>query len=247
VILFLRSLSFNVFLILWTCGLGLTLVAARWMNQDRVWWVSECWLKGTMLALRLLVGLRYEVRGHEHIPTNPCVFACKHQSAWETLVFALIIKRPVFVIKQELQRIPFFGAYVRMAGVIAIDRSKGDKMLDKLVHEALHFTQAGRSVVIFPEGTRTRVGEKRKYRRRGITTLYAKLAVPIVPVALNSGLFWPRNSFFKKSGTVVIEFLPPIAEGLDDGAFIQTLADSIEGASDRLVSEELHTHPTYDA
>lgn len=234
---FLRSLLFNLSMVACTILLGISIIFVPLMSQSQARKIADLWVASVLWLLKFLVGLEHEIRGRENIPEGAAVFACKHQSAWETIAIASIVRNPAFVLKRSLLFIPFFGQYLHKLDMIAINRSSGVEALKILQRKALQITNHGRPVVIFPEGTRTQPGQRRKYRRRGVTTLYARLPVPLIPVALNSGLFWPRNSFIKKPGKIVIEFLPPIKQGLDDARFIATLQETIETASDRLMDE----------
>jgi 1-acyl-sn-glycerol-3-phosphate acyltransferase len=233
--LFLRSLLFNLFLVMWTFILGFTIIFVPLMRLRHAWIIAHIWVKTVLFVLRVTVGLTYEIKGKENIPDGAAVFACKHQSAWETIALNIIVGQPAFVLKQSLLFIPFFGQYLRKLDMIAIDRSSGAQALKVLQRKALQLTNAGRPIIIFPEGTRTKPGHSHKYKRRGVTTLYARLPVPLVPVALNSGLFWPRNSVIKYPGKITVEFLPAIPSGLDDAKFIATLHETIETASERLL------------
>jgi 1-acyl-sn-glycerol-3-phosphate acyltransferase len=162
------------------------------------------------------------------------IFAVKHQSSWETLALAAILDRPIYVLKRELVWIPLFGLYLLGSGALAVDRGAGAKALRQLMRKAEEAAKNGRPFLIFPEGTRVAPGEHRPYQP-GIAALYDKLRRPVVPVALNSGLFWGRRSFVKRPGRITVEFLDPIPAGLDRRRFMKELEARIEGASQRLL------------
>lgn len=230
----LRSLAFNLAFPLWTAVL---LIAGVWLLAlPRA--VATCyvafWARGVLGLARVLCGLRFEVRGER--PAGPVIVAAKHQSAWDTIVLNLLLPWPAFVIKKELGWLPIFGWFLRHQKMILIDRGGGAAALRQLLAEARAALDAGRALIIFPEGTRTRPGEQRPYRS-GIAALYEKLDTPVVPVALNSGSFWGRRSFIKRPGRIVIEFLPPIPPGLARRPFLHTLSARIESASQRLLDE----------
>jgi 1-acyl-sn-glycerol-3-phosphate acyltransferase len=187
-------------------------------------------------SLEKLVGISREVRGWENLPPGPVVIASKHQSAWETMIFLLLLDRPVYVLKKELRKIPLWGWYSDRYGNIAVDREAGASALKKMVADTLAALKEGRSVVIFPEGTRTPPDERKPYHP-GVAAVYARAGVPVVPVALNSGLFWGRRHFIKRPGRIVLEFLPPMPAGLDRRGFMAELEGRIETATDRLVAE----------
>jgi 1-acyl-sn-glycerol-3-phosphate acyltransferase len=159
--------------------------------------------------------------------------ASYHQSAWDTFAFLTFLDDGAYVIKKELTRIPIYGWLIIKAAMIPVDRTGGARALRNMVCTARARLAAGRHIVIFPEGTRTAPGTHRAYHP-GVAALYSQLAVPVVPVALNSGLFWPRRAFLKRPGHIVVEILPPIPPGLPRGDFMRRLESSIEGTSARL-------------
>ena len=140
------------------------------------------------------------------------------------------------MLKRELLWIPCYGWYARKAGMIPIDRGAGATALKAMLRRARAVMAQGRSILIFPEGTRTAVGTKRAYHP-GVAALYTQLELPVVPVALNSGLFWPRRSFLKRPGRIVVEALAPLPPGLERRTFLTELQSRIETATERLVAE----------
>ena len=229
----LRSILFNLSYLLWSIimhvlCLPLLLAPASW-----VWKAAHLWIDGTLFLLRVFCGLDHRELGVEHLPTGPAIIAAKHQSAWETLFLSRRLGHPAFILKRELLMIPLFGWFIRKVGMIAVDRAGKAAALKKMVREAQETFAAGRSIVIFPEGTRTAPGTHKPYQP-GIAALYTQLGVPVVPVALNSGLFWGRKAFLKKPGTITLQFLPPIPPGLDRKAFMKRLESGIEDASQAL-------------
>jgi 1-acyl-sn-glycerol-3-phosphate acyltransferase len=191
---------------------------------------------GLQLLLRHLVGLDYEVRGRASMPPGPAIYAFKHQSAWETMVIHLLLPKAAIALKQELMRIPLFGWCLRRTGMIGIDRSGRTRALRSLVEGARAALARGVAVVIFPEGTRMPPGRNAPYHA-GVAALYLQLERPVVPVVLNSGLFWGRRSFVKRPGRIVVEFLEPIAPGLERKAFMAELRRRLESAADRLIED----------
>lgn len=232
--IWLRALAFNIAfvsatLVLGIVGAPLLLGPRSWTNAYGRFWARLCaWL------LRTIVGLDWEVRGSP--PKGAALIAAKHQSAWETLVFTLIVDRPAFVMKQSLLWAPPYGPYLAKAGMVAIDRSGGSKAIRSMLASAQRIAAEDRPVVIFPEGTRKAPHAAPEYHP-GVAALYRGLDVPTTPVALNSGVFWGRNAFIKRPGMIVVEFLEPIEPGLDRRAFMARLEDSIETATERLVKE----------
>jgi len=229
----LRALLFNCVLFL-SGALVLTLalpalVMPRWVTIR----VGVVWFTFILWAVRVICGISYEVRGCENLPATPCVVAAKHQSAWDTFAFLTFLDDSAYVIKRELIRIPVYGWLMNKAAMVPVDRTAGARALRTMVRTARARIAEGRNVVIFPEGTRTAPGEHRRYQP-GVAALYAQLAVPVVPVALNSGLFWSRRAFIKRPGHIVVEILPPIPPGLSRGDFMRRLESAIEEATARL-------------
>jgi len=202
--------------------------------------VARLVVHGWLALLRLTVGLAYEVRGRENLPEGPCLIAAKHQSAFETLALQVILTDPAFVLKRELTLIPVAGWGMWRLGHIAIDRNAGASALMSLIRQAKRRIADGRQVVIFPEGTRSAPLSAPNYRP-GVAALYRALQVPCVPVALNSGLFWPRNSPWKFPGRITIEILPALAPGLSSGAFMAELQQAVEPRSAELAREAMAT------
>ena len=184
----------------------------------------------------MLVGLSYEVRGRENIPTGPALYSSKHQSAWDTGIFFLLLEDASYVLKKELLLIPLYGWLLKKNKMVAIDRNGGGMALRQLVYDSQAIIENGRQLVIFPEGTRSQPGSKFPYHP-GVAAIYKKISVPVIPVALNSGLFWGRRSFAKKPGKIIIEFLPPLTPGMERNSFIAELESRVEKASNQLIAE----------
>ncbi len=230
----LRSAAFNLAFYVWGLLLHLLCLPLLLLPSHRpTQWAGRLWVRSSLALLAWICGLRHEIRGREHLPAGACIVASKHQSAWDTLIYSQLLEEAAYVMKQELLWFPLFGLYLMKSGVVAVDRAGGAKALRAMVADAGRFAEAGRPLVIFPEGTRTAPGDKRPYHP-GIAALYRQLALPVVPVALNSGLFWARKAARKKPGTIVLEFLPPIEPGLSRKAFMAELEARIETASARL-------------
>ncbi|MBX2806359.1 MAG: 1-acyl-sn-glycerol-3-phosphate acyltransferase [Hyphomicrobiales bacterium] len=186
--------------------------------------------------LRVIVGTKLEVRGRENLPEGAALIASKHQSAWDTFGLIPLTRDPAMVMKQELLSIPLYGWFSRKFEMIPIQRELGPAALRRMTQEAASRIAKGRDVVIFPEGTRRAPGAPPAYKS-GIALLYDRLGVPCVPVALNSGLFWPRHSLTRRPGTIIVEFLPAIPASLPRKEFTARLQDSIETATARLLAE----------
>jgi 1-acyl-sn-glycerol-3-phosphate acyltransferase len=236
-----RALVFNLAFWLWTAVMVVAVLPLLLGPRRAMVAAGRLWQRGTQRLLSALAGLSYEVRGRERIPAAPAVFAFKHQSAWETLVLHLVLKDPAITLKRELTQIPLFGWYLTHAGMIRIDRTGGGRALRSLVEDSRAALARGSEIVIFPEGTRAPVGGRNPYHP-GVAALYLQLHCPVVPVALNSGVFWPRRSFVKRPGRIALEFLPPIEPGLDRGRFMAELEQRLESATERLIAEARPAH-----
>lgn len=172
------------------------------------------------------VGVRQHLHG-ARLLDRQVIYAVKHQSAWETIILSWLLNAPAFVLKVELLRLPIIGMFFTKTGCIPVDRSDGMRALRKMREAALELAAQGRSMLIFPQGTRVAPGAKKPYEI-GVFAIYDSTGLPVVPVALNSGHVWPRNSWLKYPGTVDIFFLDPIPAGLTRKQFMVTLEERIE-------------------
>jgi 1-acyl-sn-glycerol-3-phosphate acyltransferase len=235
-VIILRSILFNV---LFYVNLVILLLAALPTLAMPHWaalGMARVWARTTLWMLRVVCRIDVEWRGLDKIPRGGIIVAAKHQSTWETFALTTLFPDPTFVIKRELMWLPFFGWYAWRAGMIPVDRRAGKSALDAITAHAREALAQGRQIVIFPEGTRRSAGAPPNYKY-GVTQLYAACDVPCVPVALNSGLFWPRRSFMRFPGTVRVEILDPIPPGQDRNAFFAQLQHDIEQATARLIAE----------
>lgn len=186
---------------------------------------------------RDILGLTYEVRGV--VPKGPCIIAAKHYSAYETLKLHLLLSNPAIILKRELLRIPLWGWFLARAGAIPIDRSRGAKALKVMGAAALTAAAKGQEIVIFPQGTRiapTDTPHQKPYRP-GVAQIAAATHLPVIPLATNSGAFWPRTSWRKRGGVVIFEFLEPLTFMSSKRDLIIALQESLEAASERLMCE----------
>jgi 1-acyl-sn-glycerol-3-phosphate acyltransferase len=197
--------------------------------------VGKIWAEVTIFALNVICNLKLKVKGQENIPIMPFIVASKHQSDLETIVFHAILNKPVYVLKKELVKIPFFGIYLVKMGMIIIDRAGKMNALKAMLAATKLTIEDNRPVIIFPEGTRAKPNTEVSYHP-GITALYNSEKYKILPVALNTGVFWAKNSFIKYPGTFTIEFLPCINPGLKKEEFNEILKSRIETASRNLIS-----------
>jgi 1-acyl-sn-glycerol-3-phosphate acyltransferase len=232
--IFLRSLIFNLILFGVTAVMCIVMLPTLILPRRVFIAVVHAWLWMILIAERSVAGIRYKVVGRAHLPKGACIIAAKHQSAWETFKLHLLFGDPAIVLKKELLNIPVWGWYLRKSGVIPIDRAGRAQALNAMMRAAHRAADAGRKLVIFPQGTRIRLGDIKPYKS-GVAALYKELGLPVVPMALNSGLFWPKRSFLKKPGLITIEFLPPIPPGLPRAELMTRLEKELEGTTDILI------------
>jgi 1-acyl-sn-glycerol-3-phosphate acyltransferase len=235
-VLIIRSVIFNL---LFYLNLSVQVIAALptlVMPRAGIIAVAKFWARTNIWLLRAICGITVEFRGLEKIPRGPLIVACKHQSLWETFALIPLLSDPAYIMKRELMWIPFFGWHAWKAGMIAIDRSKGSQALADMNACVKQELARNRQIIIFPEGTRRPPGGEPHYKY-GVVHLYLDGGVACLPIALNSGLFWPRRSLRRYPGTIRLEVLDPIPQGLSKEAFFPALQREIEAATTHLVEE----------
>jgi len=231
----LRSTIFFIWFAFVSAVLAIGFLPALLLPRRVTVWMSRRWSALNFWGLRVFAGLRFEVRGTP--PQNGVLVASKHMSMWDTMALYMVLDDPAVVLKRSLLFVPFYGWYIFKAGSIAIDREGKASALRKMAAQAKGVIAQGRSVLIFPEGTRKQPDAPPDYKG-GVAGLYSQLGVGCVPVALNSGLFWTGPAgFVKRPGNVVLEFLEPIPPGLRPREFMKVLEERIEQATAQLVAE----------
>ncbi len=205
----LRSLIFFLLQLVITPLYALIAIFTFPFNPLTRYRIISGWALIMLWLLRVLCGIRMEVRGAGNIPREPCIVLCKHQSAWETMVLQKVFPPQVWVLKRELLWLPFFGWGLAMTSPIAIKRSEGREAMKQLLKQGKERLQMGFCVVIFPEGTRIPYGQRGKYKIGG-ALLGAFSGAPVVPVAHNAGRLWGRNSFLKHPGVITMSIGAPI-------------------------------------
>jgi 1-acyl-sn-glycerol-3-phosphate acyltransferase len=232
----LRSLLFNFAFYLWTASILILGLPILLLPYPATYGFGRFWVRVSLWLLKHLIGLDHQARGLDHLLKGRAIYAVKHQSAWDTLIFALYLHLPAYVLKRELIYLPLFGLYLLRAGMIPVDRQGRAGALKRMLAAARRRRDEGRDLLIFPEGTRVPVGKQRPFHP-GVAALYGHLDMPVVPVALNSGLFWGRRAFNKRPGRITLEFLPAIEPGLPRKAFMSELEQRLETACQRLAEE----------
>ena len=234
-----RSIAYHCTSIPITLLMGIAYLPLLAMNHPKLKADIPLQWTGIMLYLqKKILKLDYTVHSEIDLSQAHGIFAAKHQSAWETIALWHILNRPVFVLKKELLSIPIFGWYLGKADNIVIDRSAGQKAIGQIIEQAMQYLTQGRSIVLFPEGTRTQAGATVRYKQ-GIANVYEALQPTIYPVALNSGVFWPRNSLIRKSGTVEMHVLSAMEQGLSKQEFMEELQRVIETQTAKLVDSPI--------
>jgi 1-acyl-sn-glycerol-3-phosphate acyltransferase len=229
---FLRSALFLLWFALTSAVLAILFLPALALPRATTVWMSKRWSALSFFGLKHIAGLDFEVRGTR--PADGVLVAAKHMSMWDTLALYLVLDDPAVVLKRSLLWVPFYGWYIAKAGTIPIDRHGGANAVRKMAAAAKAAIARGRSILIFPEGTRKKPDAAPDYKP-GVAALYSQLGVACVPVALNSGLFW--TGFKKNRGRIVLEFLEPIPPGLRSREFLNSLESRTEAATAALVAE----------
>lgn len=230
----LRSGLFNLYWAVWTAlfVVPLVVLAAVGCPTKPIRAATRLWARGILFGLSRVVGLRYVEEGRGHIPDEPCLIVANHQSAWETLAFLILVPNVAIVAKRELVAIPIVGWFLRRSPMIIIDRANGTQALRVMIDESRAAVAEGRSVLMFPEGTRNGIADPVQFKR-GVELLYAKLGLPVLPVAVNSGLYWPHGGSRHHPGAVTVSYLPLLPPGLSGRAFLEGTQDAIDAELNR--------------
>ncbi len=205
----IRSIIFYLLIFIWTFFLGIFFLPYLLLPSSYLRNLANLWISGILQLLRLICNITYEIRGKENIPNNAVLVASKHQSAFETFLLYKLVKNSIFIHKRELFFIPIFGIYLKKSNMISINRDEGLKAMRKMLNAVKQNILNGHSIIIFPEGTRKKTNEPPDYKS-GIAGIYKESNAEVLPVAVNSGLYWPKHTFIKKPGKIIIKFLKPI-------------------------------------
>lgn len=240
--IYLRQILFNICFYGFTFLFCLLTLPCLLLPRPQYFRILLWYFRTVYKIEKYVLGLDYEVRGLEHLPSQgPYIIAAKHFSAYETMKLHLLFPDPAIIMKRELKSIPLWGWHASKSDMIFIDRGSRDVALKSMIEGGKRMKNMGRPIIIFPQGTRVNIDdttEKRPYKY-GIMRMYNALNLPIIPLAMDSGVFWGKNAFLKKPGKAVFEFLPPIPAGQDGDAVFQSLTQSIEAASNALVQDAL--------
>ena len=235
--LYIRSAAFNV-----AFYLNLVVQMIFWTPfyflapRRLAWFVPKFWSRSSVWLMEKLAGIRMEISGIENLPEGSYILAPKHQSLIDTIAFLPYIPDPLYILKRELRWIPFFGWYIMKMRMVPVDRGRRTKALKDVIARTREEMRENRQLIIYPEGTRRAPGAEPSYKW-GIVELYGELNIPVVPVAHQAGLFWPRRKFLRYPGTIKARFLPPIPAGLDKEEMQARLVAETESACDQILLE----------
>lgn len=233
-----RSILFMAWLLTISTVMMLGFIPLTLLPRPVIMVPYRWWQKLALWGFRVIIGVRVVIRGLDKVPREPVLVASKHQSMWDTIILSLLFKDPTLVLKRELMRIPVYGWYIKVFGLIPIDRDAGPSALRTMLRTAKAAWNEGRTIVIFPEGSRMPPGETQPYKP-GVAALYSGLKAVCVPVAHNSGLCWPAEGIDFRPGTITLEVLDPIPAGLPREDMMHALEARIETASRRLLGDAL--------
>lgn len=234
--IFIRSAAFNVGFYLSLLVHMALAIPSFFLPRQVLFSLANSWSHSMIWMLRVFCNIHVEYRGLDKIPKGPLLVAAKHQSAWETIALLPLFRQPLFILKRELTWIPLFGLFLLKAQMIPVNRSAGVRAASKMTALARARVRDDRQLIIFPEGTRRPVGAEPRYKY-GVAQVYVDCGVQCLPVALNSGLFWPRRTFLRYPGTIIVEFLDVIPPGLSRTKFLALAREKIETATAKLVEE----------
>jgi 1-acyl-sn-glycerol-3-phosphate acyltransferase len=238
-LILLRSFLFAIVFYAWSVAWAIAMVPM--LAAPRSWLLvgMRFWSRSLNVLLKVICGIRVEIRGQEHVPSADALIASKHQTMFDVFVQFGVLKGSLFVFKKELLIIPIFGWIALKIGSIVVDRQGQATALRDMVRRAQEqFRLGDRQLVIFPEGTRKAPGAPPDYKP-GVAGLYRELGVPVHPVATNAGVHWPAHGFLRRPGVIVYQYLEPIPPGLKRAEFMRLLEERIETASNRLLAEGL--------
>ena len=230
----IRSIIFYLLLFIWTFFLGIFSLPYLLLPSSHLRNLANLWISGILQLLRLTCNITYEIKGKENIPNNAVIVASKHQSAFETFLLFKLIKNSIFIHKRELFFIPIFGLYLKKSNMISINRSEGINAMRKMLNEVKQRISNGYSIIIFPEGTRKKTDEPPDYKT-GIAGIYKESNSEVLPVAINSGLYWPKHTFIKKPGKIIIKFLKLIPSQLEKSEFLKKIESVIEEETNKII------------
>ncbi len=233
--LIFKSIIFYVSLVIWTLFMGIICLPLLLLPSNFLKYPIKLWIKVIFILLENICSIQHKIEGSENIPEESVLITSKHQSAFETFALYYYLKDCFFVHKKELFLIPIFGQYLLKTNMVSINRDGGTKTMRKMLDKVKMKLHSGSSIIIFPEGTRKIPGSKPDYKT-GFIGIYKNSGKKILPIAVNSGLCWPKNSWILKKGVITIQILPVINENYDKKTVLNKVQQSIEIASNKLLN-----------
>ena len=232
-LMFIRSILFYILLAFWTIFLGLICIPFLFFSSIYLYKPARLWIRGIFFFLKYVAKITHEIQGYENVPKEPVLIISKHQSAFETLALFFYLKNTIFIHKKQLYLIPIFGLYLKKINMISIDRKSGAAAMRQMLKETHKRKLDGYSIIIFPEGTRKVPNAIPDYKS-GFIGIYKEMNTKILPVALNSGLCWPKNKLAMKRGNIIIKILPTIKSGMDKKDVFPMVESVIEKATNKI-------------
>ncbi len=229
-----RSILFYLLLGCWTFSMGIVCLPFLILHNKYLNKPVRIWIVGIFILLKYICKITHEIQGKENIPKNAVMVASKHQSAFETFALFYYLPKSVFIHKKQLFLIPIFGQYLKKINMISIDRKGGASTMRHMLKRTKDKLSEGSSIIIFPEGTRKKPGDKPDYKS-GFVGIYNQLNTQILPVAVNSGNCWPKHSYLKKKGHIIIRFLPLIKSNIEREKILKELEFVIENATNEII------------
>lgn len=240
----LRSVLFNTIFYMNLIGQMIVMTPAYFLlPRKKAFVIAKNWARSNHWLFAKIVGTTFELEGTENIPEGAYIFAPKHQSFWDAYAPLPWLEDPLYILKRELTWIPMFGWYLKKQRMVPVDRGARGKAMAAMMARTRAEMKTGRQLIIYPEGTRRPPGAAPEYKY-GIARLYRDLKVPVVPVVMHPGLFWPRRTTLRYPGHFKVRILPAIQPGMEPDAFLAHLIDVMETASDRLLVETVAANPT---
>ena len=230
----IRSILFYLVLSLWTIFMGFLCLPFLFLPSNMLWSPVRFWIAGIFFLLKYICKISHEVRGLENIQSKAILIASKHQSAFETFALFYYLPKVTFIHKKQLFLIPIFGQYLKKINMISINRKGGASAMRLMLKQAKNKLAEGFSIIIFPEGTRKKPGEKSDYRS-GFVGLYKEMKTEILPVAVNSGKYWPKDTFIKNPGNIIIKILPLIDSNIERKEILKLVESKIENATNKII------------
>jgi 1-acyl-sn-glycerol-3-phosphate acyltransferase len=238
--LFIKSTIFNIIFYMATAVACILCLPGLLLPKEKAMYIVSCFVNSIYFLEKHILGLDFEVKGSENLPKDGAfLVAAKHQSPYETFKLHIIFNDPAIILKRELLKIPLWGKFLAKTEPIAIDRSQGKKSMLQIVDGAKKIKEQGRPIVIFPQGTRVYTWQttKDKPYKSGVARIHAETEMPIIPMALNTGSFWPRTSWIKHGGKITFEFLEPVKEKNDIQLIMKDLETRLEARSNELCKQ----------